>query len=63
MGGGGDEGMSHGRVSPCLETREPRTEEVAMKIFVAGPARALGRRLVPICKKDDEGNPAEWPGG
>jgi hypothetical protein len=34
-----------------------------MKIFVAGPARALGRRLVPIWEKDDEGNPAEWPGG
>jgi hypothetical protein len=47
-GTGGDEGMSHGRVSPCLETRTPRTEEVAMKIFVAGTTGALGRRPVPL---------------
>jgi hypothetical protein len=39
--------MSHVRVSPYLETRA-RTEEAAMKVFVAGASGALGRRLVPL---------------
>jgi uncharacterized protein YbjT (DUF2867 family) len=40
--------MSHGRVLPCLETGTPRTEEVAVKVLVAGATGALGRRLVPM---------------
>src|SRR6266511_3675704 len=54
-GTGGDEGMSHRRVSPCLETRAPRTEEVAMKIFVCasssqcrGSARERDKRREPM---------------